>query len=110
MNRTQIKKCRENEIRRLADRFDGDFAKATSLYNRCVRFTLRWYRWATIDVSENLKGYQRELHLHERDLLHNVYAKLTSELEPYGLHFDFNGLYPTIYDKHNNHGPELFWY
>ena len=110
MNRKQIKKCRENEIRRLASYYDGDFNTAEKLYNRLVRFCLRWYRWATIQCSENPKGYARIQLIHEGQLLGKMHDKLTSDLQPYGLHLDYPGLYPTIYSEHNDHACELFWY
>jgi len=110
MNRMQIKKCRENEIRRLADRYDGDFDNAALLYKRLVRFTLRWYRWATVQASEKLTGYRLKQHVHEGELLGNMHDRLTCDLKPYGLHLDYPGLYPSLYDEHGNHGCDLFWY
>ena len=110
MNRAQIKKCRENEIRRLASYHDGDFDAAKKLYNRLVRFSLRFYRWATINCSEKLTGYRLKMHVHEGHLLGNMHDRLTSDLQPYGLHIDYPGLYPTIYSENGNHACELFWY
>jgi hypothetical protein len=110
MNRSQIKACRENEIRRLASYHDGDFAAAKKLYNRLVRFSLRFYRWATINCSEKPTGYRLKQHVREGLLLGNMHDKLTSDLQPYGLHIDYPGLYPTIYSEHNDHACELFWY
>lgn len=112
MNHTQIKKCRENEIRRLASYYDGDFDAAKKLYNRLVRFSLRYYRWAT-ETCNGLKGltnYQRRMVVHEGELLGKLCDKLISDLKPYGLHIDFPGLYPTIYNERGNHSCELFWY
>lgn len=110
MTRNEIKKCRENEIRRLADLHDGDLVAAKKLYNRLVRFSLRWCRWATIQCSENPKGYRLKMHVHEGHLLGNMHDRLTSDLKPYGLHIDYPGLYPTIYNENGNHACELFWY
>lgn len=112
MTRNEIKKCRENEIRRLASYHDGDFDAAKKLYNRLVRFSLRWYRWATIQCNgfKGLTNYQRRMVIHEGHLLGNMHDRLTSDLQPYGLHIDYPGLYPTIYSENGNHACELFWY
>lgn len=112
MNRSQIKACRENEIRRLASYHDGDFAAAKKLYNRLVRFSLRWYRWATIQCNgmKGFSNYQRIAHLHEGQLLSQMHDRLSDDLKPYGLHIDYPGLYPTLYSENGSHGCELFWY
>ena len=110
MTNEQIKRCRANEIRFMARMLDGDNELAERLYKRCVRFMLRYGRWSTVDVSENLTGYQLEMHEHEGDLLRNLERILNDELGRYGLHFEHNGLYPTLYTNDGNHGPWLITY
>jgi len=94
--KSQVKAIRNNEIAHLAELGNVGIKTATSLYNRLVRFSLRWHRWATIECSENLTGHALESHEHEGRLLEGAAAKLSTELEDYGLEMTFPGLYPWI--------------
>lgn len=106
-NRKQIKAIRRNEIRILAELGKVDIETATSLYNRLIRFSLRWNRWATINCSENVTGYALKLHKHEHELLENLARDLSNELTAYGLEMTFPGLYPWVSGARNI---ELVWY
>jgi hypothetical protein len=105
--KSQIKAIRNNEIAHLAELGNVGIKTATSLYNRLVRFSLRWYRWATIDCSENLTGRALESHEHEGNLLKGMAHELGNELEDYGLEMTFPGLYPWIGGARTI---ELVWY
>ena len=111
MNQGQVTACRKANIERLARLGNRDEFEAKHLYNRCVRFCLRWNRWATINVSENLKGFEKELHDHEGELLKALWKRLDDDLKAYGLKWEFPGLYPVL--EHENlgcHWVELYWY
>ena len=110
-----VKKVRDNEIRRLAERGDGDVKKARHLYNRCIRFALRYGRWSEAGANGgygNTRFTRREIeqHNHEYDLLVKLIDNIEKELRPYGLRFEFPGLYPILTDYNGNHGPWLYWY
>lgn len=107
-----VKKCQRNSIAKLASLGDGDIEKATSLYRRCVRYCLRYFRWG--EMSANGAGHyskwQWEDHEHEGELLRKLGKRLDSELDEYGLEWEYPGLYPIIVEHNGEHGPELVWY
>ena len=112
MNREQIKACRKANIERLAQLGDGDVDKAHNLYNRCVRFCLRYFRWgeARANGPSHYTKWHWERHEHEGNLLADLGKRLDNELKAYGFEWEYPGLYPVIIDRNGNHPIELIWY
>lgn len=112
MTFNEIKTCREHQIRTLAARMGGDEFAAKHLYNRCVRYCKRYFRWGEMRAngSRHYSKYQWQAHEHEGELLEAYGKRLGDELEAYGLKWEYPGLYPVLVDKNNNHDVELFWY
>ena len=112
MNSSQIKACRDNQIRILAARKDGDEQAARSLYYRCVRFYLRVYRYSEMRANgpSHYSKWKWEWCEHEGKLIVSHWNRLNTELMPYGLMWECPGLYPILVDENNNNPVELFWY
>jgi hypothetical protein len=112
MTNEQVKRARTANIKRLASRGDGDYAKAERLYNRCVRFCKRWFRWGEMQANGNghYAKWQWEAHEHEEELLHGLAVRLERELLGYDLAWEFPGLYPVLVDGNGCHHIELVWY
>ena len=112
MTNEQVKRCRENQIKRLASLGDGDIERARRMYFRCVRFCLRFFRWGE-ESANGASHYSRwtwEAHEHEGELLAKLRKRMDNELEAYGLEWEIPGLYPILIDKVGNNVIELFWY
>ena len=114
MNRNEIKACRKHNIERLAQLGGGDVQRmnAKSLYNRCVRYCLRYFRWGEMRANgaSHYTRWQWANHEHEGKLLAALGKRLDNELKAYHLKWEYPGLYPVLVDEHNNHLVELFWY
>lgn len=109
---SNIKRCRDRQIRILAARKDGDEHAARKLYYRCVRYCLRYFRWGEMRANgpSHYSKWKWEWGEHEGDLLANLGKRLDNELMAYGLKWEYPGLYPVLVDANNNHVIELFWY
>lgn len=102
-----VKKCQSGNIAMLASLGDGDVEKAASLYRRCVRYCLRYFRWGEAAHSKHTNWDDHE---HEGELLRNLGKRLDEELGEYGLEWEYPGLYPVIVKHDGEMGPELVWY
>jgi len=112
MTFNEIKTCREHQIRALASRKDGDEFAAKHMYNRCVRYCKRYFRWGEMRAngSGHYSKWQWEHHGREGELLAALGKKLDNELVAYGLKWEYPGLYPVLIDERGNHAVELLWY
>ena len=112
MNKSQIKACRDRQVQILAARKDGDEFAARKLYDRCVRYCLRYFRWGETQANgpSHYNRWQQEHNEHEGELLASLRKRLSNELKEYGLEWEHSGLYPILIDASGNHVIELFWY
>jgi hypothetical protein len=112
MNRNETKACRRHNIDRLAQLGGVSERTATNLYNRCVRYCLRYFRWGEEQAngSGHYSKWQWEAHEHEGELLKALGKRLGDELKDYGLEWEYPGLYPVLVDERGNHAVELLWY
>jgi len=112
MKQNEIKVCREHQIRTLAARMGGDEFAAKHLYNRCVRYCLRYFRWGEEQANgtSHYTRWQWEAHEHEGELLKALGKRLDNELKAYGLEWEYPGLYPVLIDERGNIAVELLWY
>lgn len=112
MTFNEIKACRQRNIELLAARKDGDEFAAKHLYNRCIRYCRRHFRWGEMRAngSGHYSKWQWEAHEHEGELLKALGKRLGDELRDYGLEWEYPGLYPVLIDERGNHAVELLWY
>ena len=112
MTSNEIKTCRRHNIERLGQLGGVNERTATSLYNRCVRYCLRYFRWGEMSAngSGHYSKWQWENHEHEGELLKALGKRLDDELKAYGLEWEYPGLYPILIDERGNHAVELIWY
>ena len=108
MTRNEIKACRAAEIRMLAER---GAENPTSLYNRLIRYACRFMRYgeASHDADTFKSEWSREAHANEFSLLAALEKRLSDELEPLGLEFEYPGLWPLVIDK-DSHEHALWLY
>ena len=112
MTNYQIRRCREANIKRLAALMGGNEERATSLYNRCIRYALRYHRWGEAEHDSSIMEhpYRRKMHEHEGELVAALGKRLGDELAKLGLHWAYPGLDPIIEDELGRWAVELFWY
>lgn len=112
MNARQVKACRKANIEKLAQLGGGDVqrANAKSLYNRCVRYCMRYFRWGEAQANGAGRCTRWQWEQHEGELLARLGKRLEAELKPYGLMWEYPGLYPVLVDERGNNPVELVWY
>jgi hypothetical protein len=96
MTRNEIKAARAAEIMALCKR---GAENPTSLYNRLVRYALRYFRHGEKVANGIRTEWERELEAHEFVLLAGLEGRLAKELDELGLEFEYPGLWPLVIEK-----------
>lgn len=112
MTNEQVRACRKRQIEKLASLGDGDVLKAAKLYQRCINYSLAYYRYNMEVCNGDYRKtqWQYDRHMHNAELLAKRGERLNKELAEYGLEWEYNGMYPGIVDSRHNNVIELFYF